>query len=254
MSRAAILASPFFAFLMPAAAFAVDCAPFRPDAPVEQSAEIEIRAEVGGLLSRLIQVEGDYRVSDAQKALGANADDPDSLVRWQSNLFYFCEALNEDKSISTLDRIEIMRGIMDANNDAQLNEAIGDEIKESQTVDATGAALQTCVVDNRTLSCDFVVETSETAKEILVYAEHYKDASRLIDNQGNSYLAKSVDIGGQEDGRFVRTSLPPDIPMRDRLVFDNISNRATSAAILEVRGSLDGQDIPAFEFRDIVFE
>ncbi|MGI9484402.1 MAG: hypothetical protein ACR2RF_00655 [Geminicoccaceae bacterium] len=86
MQRAALLASPFFAFLMPAAALAVDCAPFRPDAPVEQSAETEIKAEVGGLLSRLVQAEGDYRVADAQRALGADADDPDGLIRWQSKL------------------------------------------------------------------------------------------------------------------------------------------------------------------------
>ena len=65
MCKAAFLTTPFIVLLMPAAALAVDCAPFRPDAAVEQSAETEIRAEVGGLLSRLVQAEGDYRVADA---------------------------------------------------------------------------------------------------------------------------------------------------------------------------------------------
>ncbi|MEM8948864.1 MAG: hypothetical protein AAGC99_05975 [Pseudomonadota bacterium] len=254
MRRAAFLASPLFISLMPATALAVDCAPFRPDAPVEQSAETEIRAEVGGLLSRLLQAEGEYRVADAQKALGADADDPDSLIRWQSKLYYFCEALNEDHAMSTRDRIEIMRGVMDANSDARLNEAIEDDIQESEVVNGTGLVLQSCVINNRTLICDFLAETAETTKDIDVYADAGQKSSRLIDNQGNTYIATVIDFAGKESRNYVKTSLPPDVPMRGRLTFENISNRATSAAIIEVNGRLDNKDVPPFEFRDVAFE
>lgn len=254
MRPVAFLASPFIVILMPAAALAVDCSPFRPDAPVEQSAETEIRAEVGGLLSRLIEAEGEYRVADAQKALGANADDPDGLVKWQSKLYYFCEALNEDETISTRDRIEIIRGIMDASSDAKLNEAIGDDVKESEVVDNTGIKLEACVLNNRSLSCDFLVQTTETTKELTVFANYQYKASRLIDNQGNTYLANGISMAGVERDYYIETDLPPDVPMRGRLVFENISNRATSAALLEVTGTLEGKDTPPFEFRDISFE
>lgn len=253
--RSVILSAISLAMLIsPGVAHAVDCSPFRPDTSIEQSAETEIKAEVGGLLSRLMEAEGEYRVADAQKALGANANDPDGLVKWHSKLYYFCEALNEDDTISTRDRIEIMRGLMDANSDAQLSKVIQDDVKESNSINATGATLETCVINNRVLNCDFVVKTSETEKHLLVFATQWSNASRLIDNQGNSYLANRVDIGGREDTDFVQTNLPPDVPMRGRLVFENISNRATSGALLEIRSKLDGKDVPTFEFRDIHFE
>lgn len=254
MRTAAILASPLAFVLLSTEALAVDCAPFRPDAPVEQSAETEIRAEVGGLLSKLIQAEGDYRVADAQRVLSADAKDPDSLIRWQSKLYYFCEALNEDESISTRDRIEIMRGVMDASSDAQLDEAIDEDIQKSEVIDGTGLVLESCIIKNRVLSCDFLAQTAETAKDIYVYAGSGNKSSRLIDNQGNTYLATLIDFGGRESKQYVQTSLPPDVPMRGRLTFENISNRATSAAIIEVNGRLDKKDIPPFEFRDVTFE
>ncbi|MGI9503986.1 MAG: hypothetical protein ACR2RE_13135 [Geminicoccaceae bacterium] len=253
MRSVLLLASGLALLILPKMGHAVDCSPFRPDAPVEQSAETEIRAEVGGLLSRLVEVEGEYRVADAQKALGANANDPDSLVKWQSKLYYFCEALNEDETISTRDRIEIMRGIMDANSDARLDEAIGDDIKESQVVNDTGMKLEACVLSNRALSCDFLVQTTETAKELKVYADYQYEASRFIDNQGNTYLANFISLAGVERNNYIITDLPPDVPMRGRLVFENISNRATSGALLEVTGVLEGKVTP-FEFRDISFE
>ncbi len=127
MRLSSILTSTFAAILLPQTAYAVDCSPSRPNAPVAQSAETEIKEEVNGPLSKLVQAEGAYRVTDAQKALGADADDPDGLVKWQSKLYYFCEALNEDETILTRDRIEIMCGIMDASSVAQLNEAIKDD-------------------------------------------------------------------------------------------------------------------------------
>lgn len=254
MQRAAFLASPIIAILMPTTVFAVDCSPFRPDAPVEQSAEKEIRAEVGGLLSRLLQVEGDYRVADAQRALGAGAEDPDGMIKWQGKLYYFCEALNEDDTMSTRDRIEFMRGVMDANSDTRLNQAIEDDIQESEVIDGTGLVLESCSINNRVLNCDFLVQTAETTKEVYIYAGSGSNSSRLIDNQGNTYLATLIDLGGRESSKYVQTNLPPDISMRGRLTFENISNRATSAAIIEVKGKLDRKDVPPFEFRDVAFE
>ena len=180
-------------------------------------------------------------------------EDPDGLVKWQSKLYYFCEALNEDETISTRDRIEIMRGIMDANSDAQLDQAIGDEIKESQVVNDTDMKLEACVLNNRALSCDFLVKTTETAKKLKVYAAYQYEASRLIDNQGNTYLASFINLAGVERNNYISTDLPPDVPMRGRLVFENISNRATSGALLEVTGVLEGKVTP-FEFRDISFD
>lgn len=254
MRSAFLLTSAMAMLISPGLGHAVDCSPFRPDAPVEQSAETEIKAEVGGLLTRLFEAGGEYRVADAQKALGANAKDPDGLMRWQSKLYYFCEALNEDEAISTRDRIEIMRGIMDASSDAQLNEAIESDVQKSDIVDGTGMTLEACVINNRVLICDFLVETAETSKQVDIYAGNSTNASRLIDNQGNTYIASMVDFGGKESAKYVKTDLPPDVPMRGRLTFDNISNRATRAAILEIRGRLDSKDIAAYEFRDFSFE
>lgn len=229
MRLPSILTPTLIMLLLPQLAHAVDCSPFRPDAPVAQSAETEIKAEVGGLLSKLVQAEGEYRVTDAQKALGANASDPDGLVKWQSKLYYFCEALNEDETISTRDRIEIMRGIMDASSDAQLNEAIKDDVKKS--------------------------ETTETEKQIDLYANHgLRGASRLTDNQGNSHIASKIEFGGKEMSDNIFTNLPPDVPMRGRLTFDNVSSRATGAALLEISGTLDGEEVPTFAIRDISFE
>ncbi len=253
MRSAFLLTSALAMLVLPGVGHAVDCSPFRPDAPVEQSAETEIKAEVGGLLSRLIEVEGEYRVADAQRALGADARDPDGLVKWQSKLYYFCEALNEDETISTRDRIEIIRGLMDASSNAQLDEAIGDDIKESQVINDTGMKLEACALNNRALSCDFLIQTTETAKELKVYADYQYEASRLIDNQGNTYLASFINLAGVERNNYIETDLPPDVPMRGRLVFENISSRATSGALLEVTGVLEGKVTP-FEFRDVGFE
>ncbi|MGI9484401.1 MAG: hypothetical protein ACR2RF_00650 [Geminicoccaceae bacterium] len=156
--------------------------------------------------------------------------------------------------MSTRDRIEFMRGVMDANSDARLNEAIEDDIQKSEVINGTGLVLESCAINNRVLSCDFLVQTAETTKEVYVYAGSGKKSSRLIDNQGNTYIATLIDFGGRESTKYVQTSLPPDVPMRGRLTFENISNRATSAAIIEVKGKLDKKDVPPFEFRDVAFE
>ena len=194
-------------------------------------------------------------MTDAQKALGADANDPDGLVKWQSKLYYFCEALNEDETISTRDRIEIMRGIMDASSDAQLNEAIKDDVKRSDTINGTQATVDACVINGRTLKCDFLIETTETEKQIDLYANHaLKGNSRLTDNQGNSYIASTIEFGGKEMPYNIFTTLPPGIPMRGRLTFDNVSNRATGAAILEISGALDGEEASTFAIRNISFE
>ena len=156
--------------------------------------------------------------------------------------------------MSTHDRIQIMRGLMDADADARLDEAIENDIQKSEVFDGTGLVLESCALNNRILSCDFLVQTAETTKDVYVYAGPGQKSSRLIDNQGNTYLATLIDFGGRESTQYVQTSLPPDVPMRGRLTFENIFNRATSAAIIEVKGKLDKKDVPPFEFRDVTFE
>ena len=247
-------------------ALAVDCSPFRPDAPVEQATETEIKAEVGGLLSRLLQAGGEYRVADARKALGASADDPDSLVKWNSKLYYLCEVMNEDETISTRDRIEIMRGMMDSETDEKIKQIMGENgTNQSEMTNGTRATSLGCFADHGNLACDFLIETGETTKQIIVYGEIAGKSTRLVDNQGNTYLASRLDFAGQESrAGYVHTDLPPDVPMRGRVVFENVSNRAVSASFLDIRSSISDdmskgylsimKDVISFEFRDIGFE
>ncbi len=109
-----------------------------------------------------------------------------------------------------------------------------------------------CVINSRTLKCAFLIETTETEKKIDLYANHgLRGASRLTDNEGNSCIASKIELGGKEMLYNIYTTLPPDVPMRCQLTFNNVSNRATSAAILEISGTLDGEGVSTFAIRDI---
>ena len=238
--------------LMPSFAHALDCEPLRPDAPIKKSEELELKAEIGGLLKSLLDAGGEFRLQEAYERLSSRTNDADATLRWQSQFFLTCQVLNDDPSIPIEKKIEIIRGLEDAESQAQIKKISRDDLKSSVSAPGIDVTLQTCaLVSTGTLGCDLTFLTRDTSKDLTVYAKSSSARSRLIDNQGNTYIASRVELGGHDSANSVKTELPPGVMMRGHLYFDNISRSATEAAILEIKGRIDRQDIGTYAFENV---
>jgi hypothetical protein len=98
------------AFMFSVPAWAIDCSDIKPAAPQtsDASAAGKLEASVDGFFKQLIspraESEGNYRkvVSDVLP----DYPNADRIFVWQRVLFLECQLLNEDKTLTTKDRLD----------------------------------------------------------------------------------------------------------------------------------------------------
>lgn len=107
-----------------------------------------------------------------------------------------------------------------------------------------------------TVICDFTIMNDEGDREINLNISndpnlHSDQASRLIDNVGNEAKAQEGQFGDEKHRWTIRKTLAAQVPMRARLVFENVSATATSIALLEITCFFQSYPTIKAQFRNI---
>lgn len=93
--------------------------------------------------------------------------------------------------------------------------------------------LKGCRKENETLKCEFLVTDQKQNRTLYMYAKS-SNSSRIIDPQGNQYIAKSVDFGGTEDSHSVSQNLVQGIGLKAFITFDKVPIQINQLALVEV--------------------
>ena len=126
---------------------------------------------------------------------------------------------------------------------------------ETQEVAGVNVGLRGCLSLNRTITCHLLLTSNEFDRTITLCAQGrdfcVKNKSTLFDDLGNQYFATKVTIANNEDDRILEQRLIADIPTDATIVFENLSTRATSISVLDIKFYIDGgQEVI---FRDVAF-
>lgn len=118
-------------------------------------------------------------------------------------------------------------------------------------------ALTGCQRSGNTVTCGFIV-TSKYRDRNITIAGNYNNtkaySSLAYDDFGYEYLPNSIKIGNEQTATGVARRLVADIPTSGKIVFPNISTRATKFPLLELKVQGDELTEKVVQFRDVLIE
>ncbi len=103
--------------------------------------------------------------------------------------------------------------------------------------------LQQCRLSGQTVTCDFMVTSKGQDREMTILGN---TGSRILDDAGNEFKAGDVIIGNASDSDWVTKRLVSDIPLKARLVFENVPSQPKLRRLVEI--GFDGQSA---QFRNV---
>jgi hypothetical protein len=104
--------------------------------------------------------------------------------------------------------------------------------------------LKNCRKSDTSVKCEFVITNKGSERAFGMAASPY---STIVDSNGKSYSASTIDIGGSSDTSRV-ISIAPGIDYAAILTFENIPDQVTKIPLLNI--SADDQNI---QFRNVSF-
>lgn len=105
-----------------------------------------------------------------------------------------------------------------------------------------------CREANEQIICNFLITSQKQDKRLSLYANYGTD-SRIIDSNGDEFIARSVQLGSRQSNRYVIAVLAQDIPLKAELSFPKVSPKTNQLALLELSGS-GGNSFKA-QFRNV---
>ena len=91
--------------------------------------------------------------------------------------------------------------------------------------------LQECKLAGQTVTCDFMVTSKGQDRELTILGY---TGSRIFDDMGNEFKAGSVIMGNASDSDWVTDRLVSNIPVKARLVFENVHSQPNLLSLLEI--------------------
>jgi TolB-like protein len=112
-----------------------------------------------------------------------------------------------------------------------------------------------CRMRETTVTCHVMITNIGTDRELWFAGHNWNSPRpvRLIDNSGNEYLARKVQIGNQanDQGGDVHGVLASGVPMAGAAVFENVSPTANSSTLLEFPCVTNGSPQFVVQLRNI---
>lgn len=106
--------------------------------------------------------------------------------------------------------------------------------------------LQRCSLKGTRAECELRITNTGNDSNVSVYANSWDGRSRLIDMNGDEFVASGVSLGGYPPQPWYSSLLVSGVPMRSRLIFDGIPADSSVAKLIEF-GSSAGR----IQFRDV---
>ena len=91
--------------------------------------------------------------------------------------------------------------------------------------------LHKCRLTGQTVTCDFVVISKGQDRELTILANA---GSRIFDDMGNEFKSSNVIMGNASDSDWVTNRLVSNIPVKGRLVFENVLSQPKVLSVLEI--------------------
>jgi TolB-like protein len=108
--------------------------------------------------------------------------------------------------------------------------------------------LKRCSRFGTSIDCDFLITTRGADHSLLFRAS----ASRLIDESGHEYTARSVALGGTNGDQSASTTLAAGVPVSARFTFEGISADSRRATLIELKEGIGGFSGPlSIQFRNV---
>lgn len=110
--------------------------------------------------------------------------------------------------------------------------------------------LKGCRKDNKTLKCEFLVTDQKQDRTLYMYTRSI-NSSRIIDPQGNQYVAKSVNFGGSEHSTYVYQNLVQGIGLKAFITFEKVPIQTNQLDLFEVSARIQSQGFFTIKFLKI---
>jgi len=111
--------------------------------------------------------------------------------------------------------------------------------------------LKGCRQENDVLTCELLVTDKQEGRQMYLYSSYNSSStSRIIDTQGNQYVADTVEFGGESGRSYVSQNLAKDIGLKAFVIFnDQIEDE--QLALVEFKAKTSDQGYFSMEFRDV---
>jgi hypothetical protein len=106
--------------------------------------------------------------------------------------------------------------------------------------------LKGCRKSDTSVKCEFAITNKGSERGLRIIAG--SDYSTIVDSNGKSYRASSIDIGGKSSGYINDVSVAPGIDYIAVLTFENIPEQVTKAPLLNLYS-----DDKKVQFRNVSF-
>ncbi len=113
---------------------------------------------------------------------------------------------------------------------------------------------KSCTQRDRTIQCEGLITNTEEDINVSLFADGYSSDSRIVDGEGNQYVANEIVIGSKTNNNYQSVTFTQNIPVKVTLVFKEVSSTAQNVALMEVLGSTRGYTSDAdfsFQARNI---
>ncbi len=123
----------------------------------------------------------------------------------------------------------------------------------AETKNGFKGVVQACNRSSQSVKCDVSIISTKTDVEVTLFARMpwangpYR---RIIDLNGNEFMASSVIYGRREYQKYFKLNLVQGIPHKVRLTFINVPVQSNNLALLEV----DASNYFKLQFRDVTIE
>jgi curli biogenesis system outer membrane secretion channel CsgG len=115
--------------------------------------------------------------------------------------------------------------------------------KQSQQQQVNGYLfeLKRCTLGGSSVECDLLITNNKEDRQLIIYSRPYSGVSRLIDPNGNEYIAADeVLLGSSRGFSSSRSILASGIPTRAKVSFEKVSPDIELARLVEIICLSDG--------------
>ena len=95
----------------------------------------------------------------------------------------------------------------------------------------------------KTIVCPYVVTSQQQDAQLEMRLGKYRSPSdvRLIDSEGNEYLASQIKLGADVNSFEVSKNLIKDIPLKGEVTFDKVPTSVDKILVLQLYGDLESE-------------
>ena len=128
--------------------------------------------------------------------------------------------------------------VLPANNSADTgSEAANGSSMTGSAPDGFTFTGESCEQRDKTMTCSGLITNTKDDINVYLFASNGKSLSRIVDSEGNQYVAKEITTGSETSPYYQLVTFTQNVPVKVTLVFAEVTSKPTNIALMEVQGS-----------------